>query len=319
MDPMNHFLPCAAAFHSLDAVGPCHSPSPSTTTYRRPRSTTALHSTTNSRRSFIATLAVASLTAHQLPFDSISNAVETIGKDEKCNDASCLGVWDGLLADCPHDRKLGGGAGCASSQDDTPGIFAEPWDYGETAVSVDEDSYKVQMNKLILTIDQVSSQRGDQVEVQFQQGRYLRVLFIDGVSSEKSVGEFYFTPNDTTVQFRIGSASPRQPPISLGERNIERAERIRKAMRYLKVPVLRNRKRTFFFAESDGLDGFGPGSAALGPPEEMSPGEYVLDEAIQFGLQGTSRGMGGRTRRGSDDVDPKRNKIDAVESFPRMR
>ena len=51
-------------------------------------------------------------------------AAETIGKDPECNDRSCLGVWDGLLADCPHGMK--GGAGCTSSQDDTPGIFSEP-------------------------------------------------------------------------------------------------------------------------------------------------------------------------------------------------
>jgi hypothetical protein len=63
-------------------------------------------------------------------------AAETVGKDPDCNEASCLGVWDGLLADCPHDQKIspfrysslggGAGAGCVSSQDDTPGIFAEP-------------------------------------------------------------------------------------------------------------------------------------------------------------------------------------------------
>jgi hypothetical protein len=52
--------------------------------------------------------------------------------------------------------------------------------------------------------------------------------------------------------------------------NTERSERLRKALRYTKVPVLRNRKRTLFFVESDDFDAFGPGSAALGPPEEMS-------------------------------------------------
>jgi len=51
-----------------------------------------------------------------------AHAAETVGKDPDCNDRSCLGVWDGLLADCPHGRILGGGgAGCTSSQDDTPG------------------------------------------------------------------------------------------------------------------------------------------------------------------------------------------------------
>jgi hypothetical protein len=43
-------------------------------------------------------------------------------------------------------------------------------------------------------------------------------------------------------------------------------------MGYLKLPVLRNRRRTLFFGESD-LDTFGPGSAALGPPAEMTTGE----------------------------------------------
>ena len=54
-----------------------------------------------------------------------ANAAETIGKESGCNDKSCLGVWDGLLADCPHG-VMKAGAGCTSSQDDMPGIFAEP-------------------------------------------------------------------------------------------------------------------------------------------------------------------------------------------------
>ncbi len=55
---------------------------------------------------------------------SITNAAETIGKDPDCNDSSCLGIWDGLLADCPHGTiTMRQGAGCASSQDDTPGMF----------------------------------------------------------------------------------------------------------------------------------------------------------------------------------------------------
>ncbi len=239
---------------------------------------------------------------HQQSLASVSfttslsaNAAETIGKDESCNDASCLGVWDGLLADCPHDKHsdlfLGNwGAGCVSSQDDTPGVFAEPWDYSENipiastiasessvgTIADDETVYKNQMDQLILTLDSISRQHGDDLQILNQEGRYIRVLFTDGSSGEKSIGEFYFTPQDTTVQFRLGSTTS-----SLGIAanvfgrslsNMERSERLRKALRYLKVPVLRNRKRRLFFVESD-LDGFGPGSAALGPPEEMSPGE----------------------------------------------
>ena len=55
------------------------------------------------------------------------SAAETVGKDENCDSPQCLGVWGGLLANCPHDGlPLTMGAGCASSQDDTPGVFAEP-------------------------------------------------------------------------------------------------------------------------------------------------------------------------------------------------
>lgn len=244
-----------------------------------------------------------------------ANAAETIGKDESCNDASCLGVWDGLLADCPHDKRIsssslfnsGAGAGCVSSQDDTPGIFAEPWDYSESiplasstttsssavassSSSVDNNSdveqiYKHQMDLLILALETTSRQHDDDMQILYQKGRYIRVLFTDGLSGEKSVGEFYFTPQDTTVQFRIGSttASPSSSSSMRGVANMfgtrslpnmERSERLRKALRYLKVPVLRNRQRALFFVESE-LDSFGPGSAALGPPEEMSPGELI--------------------------------------------
>ena len=47
---------------------------------------------------------------------NVAQSAETIGKDPDCNDASCLGVWDGLLADCPHGNAAGFGNGCVSSQ-----------------------------------------------------------------------------------------------------------------------------------------------------------------------------------------------------------
>lgn len=231
------------------------------------------------------------------------NAAETVGKDPNCNDRTCLGVWDGLLADCPHDAKTGigrlvggGGAGCTSSQDDTPGIFSEPWDYSEAPNnSLD---WEVQMRLLVPTIQLVAQKRGDQVEVLLQENRYLKVLFIDGKSGERSIGEYYFTPNDTTVQFRVGSTGGSTGGATVGTtslRNLERCEQIRKELRYERLPVLRNRKRSLFFVESD-LDSFGPGSAALGPPAEMRAGEVD----------------GGRL---SDNVDPKL-KIDLLQQFP---
>ena len=198
---------------------------------------------------------------------SPSHASETIGKNPDCNEASCLGVWDGLLADCPHgNMRLG--AGCTSSQDDTPGIFAEPWDYSESDDSVD---WRRQMKLLVSSLDLICAKRGDTVDILTQEGRYLRVMFVEK-SGARSVGEFYFTPNDTTVQFRIAEERSSNGGIGGSLRNKDRAESIRQQLRYLKLPVLRNRKRSLFFVESD-LDTFGPGSAALGPPSEMRTGE----------------------------------------------
>lgn len=248
-----------------------------------------------SRRSLLQNVTAASLIG-VLSQSSVANAAETIGKDPNCTDARCLGIWDGLFADCPHDTIImKSGAGCASSQDDTPGVFAEPWDYSDAPnPSMD---YNDQMRLLIPAIELVCSKRGDQVQKQYQEGRYLRVLFTDGKTGEKSTGEFYFTENDTTVQFRVGAIDPNPSKIlSASTKNLERCEMIRKQLRYTKVPVLRNRKRALFFVESD-LDTFGPSgnSAALGPPAEMSSGE----------LEG----------RLSDNVDPKM-KIDLMQNFP---
>lgn len=150
------------------------------------------------------------------------------------------------------------------------------------------------MELLVPSIERVSARRGDLTQVLQRDGRYLRVRFRDKKSSEESVGEFYFTPDDSTVQFRIASTA-NNIQISLSSlKNMDRAEMIRKELRYTKVPVLRNRSRILFFGESD-LDTFGPGSAMLGPPEEMTNGE----------LEG----------RLSDNVVPK--KSDFLQKFPR--
>lgn len=111
------------------------------------RSTTVVHATTRNsdgnkdecrglsrRRRMLFQGGVASVAAilTQSISSAPASASETIGKDPNCNDSTCLGVWDGLLADCPHTSNFmggstgGGGAGCTSSQDDTPGIFSEP-------------------------------------------------------------------------------------------------------------------------------------------------------------------------------------------------
>ena len=236
---------------------------------------------------------------------------------------------------------MNAGAGCVSSQDDMPGVFAEPWDYSEAPN--DSLDYEEQMRLLKPSIELVCSKRGDSVQYLIEDGRYLRALITDAKTNEKSgenfcimmlllsitlnaqhaqkiislhhsffqphciscrryfpVAEFYFTPNDTTVQFRIGTLSLGSGGSGLlnsSLKNMERSELIRKKLRYTKIPVLRNRKRSFFFGESD-LDTFGPGSAALGPPAEMTDGEI----------------------EGRLEVDPNRDsKIDLTQSLFPMR
>ena len=149
------------------------------------------------------------------------------------------------------------------------------------------DDYAKRMDRLIIALDTTSRERGDSVAVLVREGRYLRAFVVDGVTGEGSVCEFYFTPDDTAVRFRLGSTTATTATTAtittttrtlVGRRsltNADRSERIRGGLRCAKVPVLRNRRRRFVFAESDSLDGFGPGSGMLGPPEEMSPGEIL--------------------------------------------
>jgi len=207
------------------------------------------------RRGFVFNL-LASSASVLIGTARVANASETVGKDENCDDASCLGVWDGLLADCPHGQlNMKSGAGCVSSQDDTPGVFAEPWDYSEAPN--DSLDYEDQIRLLKPSIELVCSKRGDTLQYLVENGRYLRVVFTDSKTKEKSVGEFYFTPNDSTVQFRIGTLTPGGGSAGLlttSLKNMERAEMIRKQCRYTKIPVLRNRKRSFIFGESGKRD-----------------------------------------------------------------
>jgi len=251
------------------------------------------------RRDVLSKIALSFVATSAMPSAAFAKP-ETIGKDPNCNDSGCLGVWDGLLADCPHGGGMlfggtnGGGAGpgCVSSQDDTPGTFAEPWDYSETATL----DWEEQSKRLLPAIERVTARRkGDSVRLIFRQGRYARVVFQDGTTGEESVGEFYYTPDDTTIQFRLGvaAASSRSTPsLMLSYKNMERSEEIRKELGYLKLPVLRNRKRTLVFGESV-LDTFGPRDASMGPPENMADSEW--------------------NQRA--DVDPKL-KIDFLQQFP---
>ena len=164
------------------------------------------------------------------------------------------------------------------------------WDYSET----NNLDWEFQQKRLILAIETACAKRNEQVRIVFQQGRYTRVLFEDSRTLEQTIGEFYFTPADTTVQFRLASSSSPNYSSLMSMRNMDRSESIRQQLGYLKLPVLRNRRRTFVFGESE-LDTFGPGSAALGPPAEMTTGDLA----------------------GIDRVINPKLKIDLLQQFPR--
>ena len=137
--------------------------------------------------------------------------------------------------------------------DDTPGIFAEPWDYSD----LDDISWENQMKVLVPALQLVMSKRGDRADIDLCEGRYLRSYITDGKSGEVSVAEFYFTEADTTVQFRIGVEKLSSTIPYFDKKNMERAEAIRKYLKYTKLPVLRNRQRKLLFGESE-FDTFGP-------------------------------------------------------------
>jgi hypothetical protein len=123
------------------------------------------------------------------------------------------------------------------------------------------------------------------------QDRYLRVEFIEG-----GIGELYVTPDDTTVQFRLAGGSGKV--VS----NRQRAETIRKALRFEKLIVLRNRRRTLLFVESDRFDTFGPRFTS---PSAMMLGPPALDEKDSIDQ-----------RELNDNNDPGQ---EITQQFPRMK
>jgi uncharacterized protein (DUF1499 family) len=139
-----------------------------------------------------------------------------------------LGVSSDLLLPCDSSGA------CYSTQDDRPDIFCEPWTY-------DDDTKKVMSDLFNL----LSGMRGVTILEEGEGGRYLRAIADKGAVLGVSDWEFYATPGDTTIQFRVNS---RSGTPDFGE-NKRAMERIRIALRLEKVPVLRS--FTFF-------GGYGP-------------------------------------------------------------
>lgn len=131
--------------------------------------------------------------------------------------------------------------------------------------------------------------------------RYVQVEFSDSGNSEiVDEAEFYFTPNDNTVQFRsIRRGSGLVPDFGA---NRDRLERLRIALRWESVPVLRNRRRVLFFGESP-LDGFGP-------PTIQFEKDAGLD--LEGGISSEPRGGGVRAEMGYPLWETARDKFRIV-------
>ena len=84
--------------------------------------------------------------------------------------------------------------------------------------------------------------------------RYVRAEIVDKKTSAEDDIEFYFTPNDNTIQYR---SLRRVGTDVFALENKNRIEKMRLALRFSNIPILRNRRRVLFFVESP-FDSFGP-------------------------------------------------------------
>lgn len=191
----------------------------------------------------------------------------------------CLGVVDGLLYRCTGDLK-----GCVSSQDDRPEVFEPPWVLPELGRLSDDSSINV--GKYMKKLQQAVNKAGGSIIRTDDNGRYLRAEFrteLPFLGKDVDDCEWYFTPGDLTVQFR---GERRSGGSDFGE-NRRRLDQLRQDLGWDVLPMVRNRQRALFFAESP-LDRFGPALYdALRPDGEPTPYEAsVLDlqgESIKSG------------------------------------
>jgi uncharacterized protein (DUF1499 family) len=133
---------------------------------------------------------------------------------------------------------------CVSSQDDRPPYFLEPWCY--------DGSMTTTLNNLLQTLTNLPGATINSENSDSQAGRYIHVTFHNSDNTIDET-EFYFTPNDNTIQFR----SFRKDGSWDNGTNRKRVEKIRQQLSLEYVPVLRNRRRVLFFMESP-FDTFGP-------------------------------------------------------------
>ncbi|KAI5055060.1 hypothetical protein GOP47_0030205 [Adiantum capillus-veneris] len=122
-----------------------------------------------------------------------------------------------------------------------PAFFIAPWEFPGKLTTAYE-----QLKRVLI------KEGGSVVE---QGDRYIHVLFTDKDGTVDDLEVLFSIPSeDATVNIRSASRK-----ISQGDngRNQKRLERVRQALMWEEVPVLRNRNRKLFFLESP-WDTFGP-------------------------------------------------------------
>ena len=148
------------------------------------------------------------------------------------------------------------------SQDDSPPVFLPPWEF-------DGNFVNIKKNLLVY----VSSLKG--AELIQDRDRYIRFRFTD--KNDKNIVddvEFYFTPNDSIIQFR---SCRRGNVLTDFNVNRNRIEDIRIKLGLESIAVLRNRRRSFIFGESP-LDTFGPTTIQFDKNNGGSINQNIIDK-----------------------------------------
>lgn len=194
------------------------------------------------------------------------------------NCPDCVGVTDGFLADCPPPRPLLPST-CVSSQDDTPGSFAEPWAYdgprdaavaalrrevlampGAVTVAADHDGYlrvavvTTEWGRPVVDDIEVYATVGD-ATVQFRAARRGGgglAAAASGVSSRGGIGGIGGAGGGGGIGAALGGLG-----LGSGGSLAARLDAIRRRLGWEKVVVLRSRRRLFGVVESP-WDTFAP-------------------------------------------------------------
>lgn len=216
----------------------------------------SIQSTARNVASRAATVVFAAATFHMLS----ANALEMAPAAKEVEELSSGVDKSGLLRRCS--------GACLSSQDDTPRFFIPPLCYDgpfeRMAPRLVEYLKNALPNSRIVSPLVLIDFGGET-----KPNRYIRALVVQGGGGQEKLQqpqqsqqrftdelEFYFTPNDNTIQFRFQHLGE---PVDFGGVNRRRLEDMVRVLGLDYVPVLRNRMQQWWsFGLDTPFDEFGP-------------------------------------------------------------